>query len=101
MNAKDEEGYTALQIASEFYHPDIVKILLEYGADVNAKREDGFTPLLIALEGKGNTDLVKILLANGADVNAKNEDDKTALQIAKEKIHIDIAQLLKDAGAME
>lgn len=59
-----------------------VKILLEYGADVNAKgaiyQE---TPLIVAAR-RGNIDLVNILLKKDADVNAKTIEGETALILA-------------------
>ena len=37
VNAKDNEGRTALMAASNYGHTEIVSMLLEMGADVNAK----------------------------------------------------------------
>ena len=48
MNAKDEDCKTPLHYAAENGDAEIVKILLKYGADVNAKNEHGFTPLDVA-----------------------------------------------------
>ncbi len=47
----------------------VAKLLLEHGADVNARDEDGWTALYVATEG-GNTDMVKLLLEHGADMAA-------------------------------
>lgn len=43
----------------------------------------------------------RTLIEAGADVNAENSDGDTALKMAQRRDHTEIAQLLKDAGAME
>jgi len=55
-----------------------VKRLIECGADVNAKNEDGKTPLLNAVES-GHIDVMSCLIEHRASVNAKNEDGETPL----------------------
>ena len=45
VNAKDEDGRTALHLAAFNGHADIVEALLRHGADVNAKDKDGYTAL--------------------------------------------------------
>ena len=49
-HAQDNVGRTALTIASNYGYADIVSILLEKGADVNAKTEYGETAITIANE---------------------------------------------------
>ena len=58
-------GFTALRTAAIFGEYEPAKILIEAGADVNAKDSVGKTPLDYATE-KGYDDLVELLLANGA-----------------------------------
>ena len=48
VNAKGNDGFTALMVGSLQGRTEIVKILLEKGADVNEKGNDGFTALMIA-----------------------------------------------------
>ena len=59
-------------------HEAIVSLLLEKGADVNAKNNDGWTPLHWASEN-GHEAIVSLLLEKGADVNAKDNDGETPL----------------------
>ncbi len=56
------------------------RVLIEHGADVEAKREDGATPLVIAA-GHGSTEVVRVLLEKGANVEA-GEDGGTPLAAA-------------------
>jgi ankyrin repeat protein len=46
----------------------MVKLLLDHGADVDLRNNDGWTALMNAC-GRGYNDIVKLLLAKGADPN--------------------------------
>jgi ankyrin repeat protein len=59
-------------------HTETVQLLLEKGADVNAKSNSRWTALMYAAEN-GHTEIVHLLLEKGADVNAKTSIGKTAL----------------------
>ena len=72
---------TALDISSG--DPEIVRVLLEHGADVNGRSDEGgFTPLHNA-SGSGAAELVRILLEHGADPNATTDDGRTSADLAK------------------
>ena len=58
-----------------------IQAMLSDSADVNAKFEGGWTPLMFAAY-YGKAGAVKLLLSKGADINAKNEDGWTALSRA-------------------
>ena len=64
------EADRALLKAAERGNIKAVKQHLDAGADVNAKDEDGFTPLHYAAV-TGRKEIAEILIAEGADVNAK------------------------------
>jgi len=84
INARDEYGWTPLYPASRgFYLKDgsVLRLLLERGADVNARADkDGSTPLHEASR-YGALEAVRLLLEHGADVEAVDFDGKTALQV--------------------
>jgi len=66
VNAKRENGWTALRWAAFFGHKEIVKLLIQAGADVNAKEyEYGRTALYYARE-EGHEEIVQLLLEAGA-----------------------------------
>jgi len=61
VNAKDEDGNTVLMhVASENTNSEIIKVLIDAGADVNAKNELGLTAKDYAKENK-NPEIIKIL----------------------------------------
>ena len=77
----------------------MVRMFLEFGADVNAIDEDDrSTPLGIAAR-EGNAELVGLLLDNGADPNAAGADWATPLAWAERRGHQDIARSLRSRGA--
>jgi ankyrin repeat protein len=75
-----------------------VKILLERGADLEARNQQGETPLFMAVMN-GKTDILKILLEKNADKEARNNAHQTALMIAAEKNQVKIVDELLFAGA--
>ena len=68
-NAKDEQGHSALTMATALPSTEIAGLLITHGADVNARSHDGATPLMAAIMS-GQKDTAKLLLRRGADVNA-------------------------------
>lgn len=56
--------------------------LIEQGAELNARSENGTTPLMMAAR-YGNSDLVPLLLKAGAEPRAANEQELTAADFAQ------------------
>jgi len=71
VNWGDEEGVTALQIASANGRDDIVEYLLCHEAIIDKPNCLGWTPLMHAARN-GHPSTVDVLLSNGANVNLKN-----------------------------
>ncbi|CAI8036817.1 Ankyrin repeat domain-containing protein 29, partial [Geodia barretti] len=64
----EDEGHTALLLASGKGHVEVVRLLLKAGAAVFIPDKDGASPLYVASH-EGHTDVVDILVKAGADVN--------------------------------
>lgn len=90
----DNKHRTALMIASNYGHTNIVSILLENDAYVNATDINGNTALMRACY-KGRKNIVSMLLDNGADMNMKSCKGKTAIKIARKRGYDDIVSILK------
>lgn len=81
INHKDSYSYTALHYAVQYPSTTAVRILLQYGADVNTRLQFGHTPLHLAAYHVIPT-LVLLLCQHGADVSAVNSSDETPLIMA-------------------
>ena len=99
VNARRKyDNDTALIYASENGHKEVVEVLLDNGADVNAYNNYGNTALMMA-SSKGHIKIVEMLLEKEADLDAKNNDGETALIIANENEHKEVVEMLLDNGA--
>jgi len=95
-DTKDPSGSTALVRAIEVGDIDLVKLLIEYGADVNqVMRHLNETPLIYAAH-YGDQLITAHLLENGADPLIKNTNGETAFGIAFRLGKTNIIGMLKD-----
>ena len=94
----DEQGFASLFIASQNGHLDVVRLLLQKGADKDKANNNGATPLYIASR-RGHLEIVRHLLQEGADKDKGDNNGMTPLFFASSQGHLDIAKLLLLAGA--
>jgi ankyrin repeat protein len=94
-DAKTYDGKTALMGATRGGHVEIVQALLANGAEVNAKDNEGMTPLFKVQK----IEVAQALLDKGADVNANNNYNWTPLMYAAQDGHNAVIQLLLTKGA--
>ncbi len=93
------EDDTALHLAVAATNNEMVKLLLDEGADVNAKDTGEITPLHDAAVN-GDELIAETLLKAGANVNAAGGRQKdTALQIAAYRGHLGVVKVLLAHGA--
>jgi ankyrin repeat protein len=98
VDACDEcMGYGALQWAIYFGQEGQTRLLLDAGADFEA-RDSGERPLILAARDGGER-VVAILLDAGADAAAADYDGRTALHAAAKNCDVGTARLLLNAGA--
>lgn len=96
LDAVDNDGRTALLYACSWGHLEMVKWLLEKGAQINMRDKDGRIPLHWAA-GMGHKDVVELLLANKADLTVKDKDGRTPRELAAAKGQDDVATRLQEA----
>jgi quinoprotein dehydrogenase-associated probable ABC transporter substrate-binding protein len=72
----------------------IAKLLIERGADVNAKSKSGTTPLMVAA-AHNNPPMIGLLIESGADTKAKNNQGKTAAEVAEMNRNMEAAQAIR------
>lgn len=94
------EGSTPLIVACAKGHIEVAKVLLDKGADVNARNVNGWTALMAA-SANDRLDAVKLLLDRGAEVNSRHAYGHTALKLARQKNHTRIVKLLLQRGAKQ
>ncbi|XP_050928797.1 ankyrin-1 isoform X5 [Lates calcarifer] len=128
VNAQShQKGFSPLYMAAQENHLEVVKFLLENGANQSLPTEDGFTPLAVALQ-QGHENVVALLINYGTKgkvrlpalhIAARNDDTRTAavllqndpnpdvlsktgftpLHIAAHYENMSVAQLLLNRGA--
>ena len=92
---------TPLMLAASNGSLPTVRVLLDYGADVNTEvNEWSVTPLMCAVKG-GNPAVVQLLIARGANLNDVDGSEDTPLTLARTHHHPEIVRILKSAGAKE
>ena len=122
------DGATAILVASQNGHHQVVRLLLAAGADQyttmkdgttpifyristripsrsgtactdsNARHDEGYSPLFLAAQN-GYHQVVKVLLTAKANPDTRRNDGPTALYAASQNGHHQIVEILLDAGA--
>jgi len=99
VNTETKDGTTVLMEASISGRADLVRLLVERGANVNAKfPRNGMTVLMFAGD-TAHTKIVEVLIEKGADINARDNHGVTALISAAAGGHSDVVRLLIEKGA--
>ena len=101
LELKDQAGNTPLinacyAVPERVPHKELVKYLIDRGADINAKNKRGATPLYFAVK---DIELTQYLIANGASVNVSAYGGYTPIMQAALSGNIALADLLTKNGA--
>jgi ankyrin repeat protein len=95
----NKPGWTPLHYAATHNEGpalDVVRLLLEHHAYIDAASPNGTTPLMMAAQ-YGRPDVVRLLLEEGADASLRNEQGLTALDFAQRAQRKDAEQMLQQA----
>lgn len=84
--AQGPQGESLLLLAATHGQAEIVSLLLDRGADINARGAGGYTALHLAAQ-QGNEAMIRLLLEHMADINAATEDGETAMDLAIKSGH--------------
>lgn len=109
---KTRPGATLLMLAAQMGHTGVVKLLIDRGADLNARDSAGRTALMLVVEeGLGATtgkpmEISRLLLSSGADVSVRDNNGDSALMRAKKfagfsVFHEEVVRMLQAAGATD
>jgi len=86
QNAQGPKGESLLLLAVKKGDKEMVELLLNKGADINAPVTGGYTPLHAAAQN-GQEGIILLLLKNKADINAVTDDGKSPLELAIQNGH--------------
>jgi ankyrin repeat protein len=92
--AKNPMRVTALHSAAAARERGIVRLLLENGADPNARQEGSFTALHAAAQ-HGDRELADLLLDRGADRSSRTDGGETPADTAAASGHAELAEALR------
>ncbi|MHA1730657.1 MAG: ankyrin repeat domain-containing protein [Promethearchaeota archaeon] len=98
-DAVDSRDTSALRWAVQRGHSEVVKVLLDAGADVDKQSYTGWTALMDACFFSGDIEMVRMLLSAGADPNLGTEVNGTALMFASLGGFVEVVRVLLEAGA--
>jgi uncharacterized protein len=124
VNAADANGHTALELGAKGCQPDpqelkgekslrpghakacpkdllaTLKLLVDKGADVNARTTDGFSPILSAMDGE-QREIAKLILPKKPDLSGTLKGKRTALMLACVKGWADVVKLMLETGSAD
>jgi ankyrin repeat protein len=93
--AKNPQRVAPVHAAATVRDRATMRLLLEHGADPNARQQIGFTPFHSAAS-RGDIEMAKLLIEFGADASARTEDGKNAIDIAEKYAQPAFAQWFRE-----
>lgn len=101
VNARDLNHHsTALMWASHEGHLEIMRVLMQHGAKIDAKRDNGESALWFTAQ-QGRLQAMKLLVEKGADLTVVGRDGQSVYATAALHGHTEITDYLKSLGITE
>jgi ankyrin repeat protein len=94
LAADNKMGVAPIHAATGGRHTSLLRMLVENGADVNARQQQGFTALHAAAQN-GDSEAVRLLLDHGADRELRADSNQTPLDLALQRGLGEIVELLE------
>ena len=101
QEAKNSAGWTPLHCAVLNYYIEIVRLLCDHGADVEARSDSGERPLHFAAHSGHISVLKDLIEERNAEINARDVNGFTALRWARNHFKHDVAAYLVSHGGIE
>ncbi|MDD5170608.1 MAG: ankyrin repeat domain-containing protein [Syntrophales bacterium] len=98
IDQAEDKGQTLLMIAVSARNYEIVRLLMEAGADPTIQDKEGYTALMWAIFDR-SWDGIPLLLATGKGINIRNTDGETALHMVISAGRMDLIPLFINHGA--
>src|SRR5690606_13478110 len=100
VNLPDRQGFTPLHDAICSHDVKTVKLLIDNGADISKPTARmRVTPLILAIQQKGDAEIVRLLLEHDASAKTADDDGVTPLMVAARNGDLALMQVLLETGA--
>nr|CEL68462.1 TPA: ankyrin repeat-containing protein [Neospora caninum Liverpool] len=93
VNARNDDDMTALHLAADRGHVEVIELLLEKGADVNVQDNSGETPLHVAVVAE-NLNVILLLLKKNADISLRSHEGETVFDVANQTGNSELLQII-------
>ncbi|OQY40357.1 MAG: hypothetical protein B6229_02025 [Spirochaetaceae bacterium 4572_7] len=98
-SCRNSKGVPMLCLAVRSNHIDIIKYLIDNGADINAISDDRHNTPIMDAASKGLLDAIQILVNEGADLECQSKNGQTALILAVGHGDVEVSNYLLSVGA--
>ena len=102
VDVRNDDDQTPLHLAAEDGFLEVIRVLIECNADIEARDNQGQTPLYCGIVkgfGDAHLDVVKFLLTHGAETDTRDNNGSTLLHAASFTGSVNVAQILLKDGA--
>ena len=90
VNFQDKNGYSYLHLAAQSGCAEVIKKLLDKGADIDIRDKFGKTPLMVAISEyypnlRNDRSIIDLFIENGADIEARTNSNIICKEFAKRR----------------